>query len=130
MSLEQALRECWASSDTLPALAPVTRVWSGHAVGKPESLPYVVIHRLSEENAAPCGGPIRSRVRIAFAVYAADLDSGRAIGAQIRRRFHRIGFPLADGEALDMAWLKTDERVERDGVWRIETEYSVVIEYA
>jgi hypothetical protein len=129
MSLEQALRELWNSSDTLPALVPVTRVWTGQAVDKPASLPYVVLRRLAEENAAPCGGPVRARVRLVFAVYAAELDAGRELCAQLRQRFHRTGFQLVDGEVLDMAWRKNDEHAERDGVWRIECEFSVVIEY-
>jgi hypothetical protein len=125
MSVEQAIHQRWQTDFRLAALVPPQRLLTGAAFGNP-TLPYVVIQRLaSAPRTHTSSGTRISQLRLQFHGWTSDLETGKQLASQVRRRFDRTSFAVSDGRVLNMQQTDEQESLEADGVWHITIDFEV-----
>lgn len=127
-SLEQALRERWAASDTLNSLLASTRVVVGQR-GKSD-LPYVSITRDSSFRKAQSSSNRIDATTIRFELYFADYDDGRSLATTLAKKtpdgLHQDMFDITgDGRAVSVI-LENEGSLQDDrGNWLFIVDFVV-----
>ena len=125
MSLEQAIHLRWQNDAPLAALVPVTRVFTGKAVGSPV-LPYVVLTRRATEPIDYTSSGTRiARAVMRIDVIDDDLDDAKAIGVEMLRLFDRADFAMAVGTVLNMQLRDLREEMHDDASWCLSVDFDV-----
>ena len=129
MNLEQAIRDRWASFDTLTTLVPLARFWTGAAPPSSET-PFVVLDVARiEPRTATSSGRLIQHVSLRLSVVAASHGVAQAVAREIENRFERAVFALDEGEVIDMRRERLEQKLADDGVWTIVSDYLAVTEH-
>lgn len=128
-SLEQALRERWAASDTLNALLASTQVVVGQR-GSPAELPWVSITRESGFRKAQSSLNRLDATTIRFELYFADYDDGRALATALAKEtpvgLHRDAFDITgDGRAVSVILENEGSIQDERGNWLFIVDFVV-----
>ncbi len=125
MSLEQAIHLRWQNDAPLAALVPVTRVFTGKAVGSP-ALPYIVLTRRAVQpvDYTSSGTRIASAV-MRLDVIDDDLDNAKAIGVEMLRLFDRADFAMTAGTVLNMQLRDLRKAMHDDASWCLSIDFDV-----
>jgi hypothetical protein len=125
MSLEQAIHLRWQNDAPLAALVPITRVFTGKAVGSPV-LPYVVLTRQATEPVEYTSSGTRiAKAVMRFDVVEDDLDDAKATGIEMLRVFDRANFAMTAGTVLNMQLRDQREAMHDDASWCLSIEFDV-----
>lgn len=129
MSIEKAVHERWATHLPLNSLLPSARLYTGGQLGAP-ALPYAVLTR---EQSVPwgraSGGAEYVNTTVRVRIVSANLDDAKQVKEQVLRRFDRTHFALTDGTCLNMQWTRSDEELQRDGMWEVSVDFMVTSQH-
>ncbi len=127
MNLAQVLHQRWAADESLNALLPAERVFTGTSVTP--AMPLAVISRARARPAVQfADGAGLDTVEVRIELYDPSYDASLAVLAALKRAFDRTRFDLAGaGKVLYMRRTADHARQEPDGTWRTTVEFDCTV---
>lgn len=127
-TLEQTIRERWASNTTLNGLLASTKVYVGN--NSNNDLPWVSITRESSFRRAQSSSNRIDATTIRFEIYYATYDEGRALATALAKQtttgFHQDSFDITgDGRAVSMILENEGSFQDERGNWVFVVDFVV-----